>query len=65
MTGNDGYLTIHGLRHHYLQWGDVTNDPVVFLHGLMNNGRYWEHIAKRFVDQYAVYAPDLRGHGES
>ena len=44
-AGDDGYLTIHGLRHHYLRWGDVANDPVVFLHGLMNNGRYWEHIA--------------------
>lgn len=64
-TGNDGYLTIHGLRHHYLQWGDVANDPVVFLHGLMNNGRYWEHIAEEFKDKYSVYAPDLRGHGES
>lgn len=65
LTGTDGYLTINGLRHHYLQWGDPKNDPVVFLHGLMNNGRYWEHIAERFHDRYSVYAPDLRGHGES
>jgi pimeloyl-ACP methyl ester carboxylesterase len=64
-AGEDGYLTIHGLRHHYIRWGDVANDPVVFLHGLMNNARYWEHIANRFSDRYAVYAPDLRGHGES
>lgn len=64
-TGDDGYLTVHGLRHHYIRWGDVRNDPVVFLHGLMNNARYWEHIAARFADRYGVYAPDLRGHGES
>ena len=64
-AGADGYLTIHGLRHHYIRWGSVENDPVVFLHGLMNNARYWEHIATRFSDRYAVYAPDLRGHGES
>lgn len=64
-AGEDGFLTIHGLRHHFLRWGEVENDPVVFLHGLMNNGRYWEHIAERFVDRYSVYAPDLRGHGES
>ena len=62
-AGEDGFLTIHGLRHHYLRWGEVSNDPVVFLHGLMNNGRYWEHIAERFTDRYSVYAPDLRGHG--
>ena len=64
-AGEDGFLTIHGLRHHFLRWGSVSNDPVVFLHGLMNNGRYWEHIAERFEDDYCVYAPDLRGHGES
>jgi pimeloyl-ACP methyl ester carboxylesterase len=38
---------------------------VVFLHGLMNNARYWEHIAARFRPEFTVYAPDLRGHGES
>lgn len=64
-SGEDGYLTIHGLRHHYIRWGDEKNEPLVFLHGLMNNARYWEHIAARFADRYAVYAPDLRGHGES
>lgn len=64
-SSEDGYLTIHGLRHHYIRWGDPVGDPVVFLHGLMNTGRYWEHIAERFTDRYSVYAPDLRGHGES
>ncbi|MCE7929361.1 MAG: alpha/beta hydrolase [Chloroflexi bacterium CFX7] len=65
VIGEHGYLTIHGLRHHYIRWGDVSNDPVVLLHGLMNNARYWEHIAERFLDRWSVCAPDLRGHGES
>jgi esterase len=63
--GEDGYLTIHGLRHHYIRWGDPEGDPVVLLHGLMNNARYWEHVAERFRPEYTVYAPDLRGHGET
>lgn len=63
--GEDFYTTLHGLRHHYVRWGDPGNDPVILLHGLMNNGRYWEHIASRLADKYCVYAPDLRGHGES
>jgi pimeloyl-ACP methyl ester carboxylesterase len=63
--GEDGYLTIHGLRHHYIRWGEPEGDPLVLLHGLMNNGRYWEHVASRFLPDYTVYAPDLRGHGES
>jgi esterase len=64
-AGEDGYLTVHGLRHHYIRWGDPGADPVVFLHGLMNNARYWEQVAETFVPEYSVYAPDLRGHGES
>lgn len=63
--GIDGYLTLHGLRHHYIRWGDPEGDPVVLLHGLMNNARYWEHVATRFRPHYTVYAPDLRGHGET
>ncbi|MGI8926292.1 MAG: alpha/beta fold hydrolase, partial [Tepidiformaceae bacterium] len=48
-----------------IRWGDRRGDPLVFLHGLMNNARYWERIAQRFAARHAVYAPDLRGHGES
>lgn len=65
LHGEDGYLTIHGLRHHYIRWGDAGADPVVLLHGLMNNARYWEHVARPLSETYGVYAPDLRGHGES
>ncbi|MCC6382735.1 MAG: alpha/beta hydrolase [Dehalococcoidia bacterium] len=64
-SGEDGYLTIHGLRHHYIRWGEREGDPVLLLHGLMNNARYWEHIAARFGPGYTIYAPDLRGHGET
>ena len=63
--GEDGYLTLHGLKHHYIRWGEPEGDPVVLLHGLMNNARYWEHVAARFRPDYTVYAPDLRGHGET
>jgi pimeloyl-ACP methyl ester carboxylesterase len=63
--GEDGYLTIHGLRHHYIRWGETGADPLVLIHGLMNNARYWERIASRFLPGYCVLAPDLRGHGES
>ncbi|MBI2766620.1 MAG: alpha/beta hydrolase [Chloroflexi bacterium] len=63
--GEDGYLMAHGLRHHYIRWGAPDGDAVIFLHGLMNNARYWENVATRLLPDYTVYAPDLRGHGES
>jgi pimeloyl-ACP methyl ester carboxylesterase len=65
VEGEDGYLTFHGLRHHYIRWGDPGADAIVLVHGLMNNARYWEHIAELLVPDYCVYALDLRGHGES
>ena len=63
--GTDAYVTLHGLQHHYLRWGDPEGDPVMLVHGLMNNARYWEQIAGMLRPDYTVYAPDLRGHGES
>ena len=63
--GTDAFVTLHGLQHHYLRWGDPEGDSVVLLHGLMNNARYWEHVAGMLRPEYTVYAPDLRGHGES
>lgn len=63
--GVDAYVALHGLRHHYIRWGDPEGDPVLLLHGLMNNARYWEHVASMLRPDYTVYAPDLRGHGET
>jgi esterase len=63
--GFDGYVALHGLQHHYIRWGDPEGDPVLLLHGLMNNARYWENVAGMLRPDYTVYAPDLRGHGET
>ena len=63
--GQEGFLTFHGLRHHYIRWGDPGADPVIFLHGLMNTARYWEHIANQLLPDYCIYALDLRGHGRT
>lgn len=40
--------------------------PFVLLHGLGSNARMWDEIADRLeASGHPVYAPDLRGHGES
>jgi len=63
--GEDGYLVLHGLRHHYLRWGRPGDDRLLLLHGLLNHGRYWEGIAQDLAQDHEVFAPDLRGHGET
>lgn len=40
--------------------------PFLLLHGLSSNSRTWDEVADRLAAEgHAVYAVDLRGHGES
>jgi len=64
----DRYLSVDGLRIHYLDWGDGTGaakPPLVLLHGIGKLARSFEPIAARYCDRYRVLAMDLRGHGDS
>lgn len=53
------------LRLHYLVWGDEAKPPLFLIHGTRDHARSWEPTARALVDRYTVYAPDLRGHGDS
>jgi pimeloyl-ACP methyl ester carboxylesterase len=61
----DRYLTVDGVRLHYLEWGTPGKQPIVMLHGLNVQAHTWDPVARRLAEQYHVFAPDLRGHGES
>jgi pimeloyl-ACP methyl ester carboxylesterase len=39
--------------------------PIVFLHGVGNQGSAWFEVAPAFAGSYRVVVPDLAGHGES
>lgn len=45
--------------------GDGPAPPLVALHALGEDGSSWDETARRLAGRYQVYAPDLRGHGES
>jgi pimeloyl-ACP methyl ester carboxylesterase len=53
------------LNLHYAVWGDEKKPPLILVHGSRDHARSWDFVAQRFLDEYAVYAPDLRGHGDS
>lgn len=63
--GTSSYLYLNGLRVHYLSWNaENGKQPALLLHGLASNARIWEKTAPRLAERgFAVYAPDLRGHG--
>jgi pimeloyl-ACP methyl ester carboxylesterase len=46
-------------------WGDESKPPVLFVHGGRDHARNWDFVADALVEDYAVYAVDLRGHGDS
>ena len=56
-----------GLRARVLHWDGRPERPAfVLLHGLASNARFWELVAPALVQAgYAVWAPDLRGHGQT
>jgi pimeloyl-ACP methyl ester carboxylesterase len=39
--------------------------PIMALHGLASNARWWDLVAARLSPRWRVIAPDLRGHGRS
>ena len=61
-------------RQHSVQSGEITiwlrdfaggQPPVVALHGLASNARWWDLVAANLAPEYRVVALDQRGHGRS
>lgn len=55
----------HGLRLHYLDWGNETAPPAILVHGGRDHARNWDRIARALRPHLHVVTPDLRGHGDS
>jgi pimeloyl-ACP methyl ester carboxylesterase len=53
------------MRMHYVVWGDGDKPPLLMVHGGQDHCRNWDFVAPRLADRYTIYAPDLRGHGDS
>ena len=58
-------FTSQRLKLHYLVWGDEANPPLLLIHGTRDHAWSWRRTAEALADRYCVYAPDLRGHGDS
>lgn len=53
------------LRHHVLSSGDGDGPVVVFVHGNLSTGRFFEEALAALPPGYRGVAPDLRGFGRS
>ena len=61
----DRFVTVNGLRIHYLDWGSPGKPPMIMLHGIGRVAHTFDHIAPHFASNYHVMAVDMRGHGDS
>src|SRR5262245_26917812 len=61
----DRFVTVNGLRIHYLEWGSPDKQPLIMLHGIGRIAHTFDHIAPHFSTKYHVMAVDMRGHGDS
>ena len=62
---SDRFITVNGLRLHYLDWGSPDKPPFIMLHGISRVAHQFDHIAPYFKSDYHVIALDMRGHGDS
>jgi esterase len=61
----DKFVTVNGLKLHYLEWGGANRETVVLLHGFANCAATWYRLAGLLAEKRRVIAPDFRGHGDS
>lgn len=59
------YITVNGVRLHYLDWGTSGKPLLVCLHNHGGQAHIWDEFAEFMSSRYHVLALDQRGHGDS
>jgi pimeloyl-ACP methyl ester carboxylesterase len=58
------FVTVNGIRMHYLEWGEQNGIPLVWAHGSASSAYEIRAVAPRLAQAgYRVLAVDYRGHG--
>ena len=66
MSPTDTFLSIGGLRLHLRDWGGPdAPPPILLVHGLASNARFWDLLAPLLAPSFRLAAIDQRGHGAS
>ncbi len=69
MLAREKTVDVLGLAIHCLEWGNPAGEPLVLVHGFLDQARSWEPLiaclqARRGPETWII-APDCRGHGGS
>ncbi len=65
----DKFIDVHGLAIHCLEWGEPGGEPLVLVHGFLDQAASWQSFVRSLQNKIDeplwVVAPDCRGHGDS
>lgn len=64
-VARDEHLEIRGLRHRITRWGPPSDDPIVLLHGFLDNAATFQFLVDALPPHWSFAAPDWRGFGGS
>ena len=64
-TSVDAFVTVNGLRFHYLDWPSKEKTPLICLHGLTGHAHAFDDFGAAMAQFYRVIAWDQRGHGDT
>jgi len=65
LSHQDKFITVNGLKLHYLEWVNPSQGTLVMLHGFNNCAATWIPLADKLARYRHVLALDQRGHGDS
>ncbi|MBR6444332.1 MAG: alpha/beta hydrolase [Firmicutes bacterium] len=54
-----------GITMAYVEAGNTEAPPLVLIHGFTDTGRVWRYMLQYLENDFHIYLPDLRGHGDS
>ncbi|MGH8013334.1 MAG: alpha/beta fold hydrolase [Candidatus Binataceae bacterium] len=59
------FVTVNGIKLHFLDHGEAARPPLVCIHGLSGNAHNFDGLAPYLSGAYQVVALDVRGRGDS
>ena len=63
------FVDVQGLAIHCLEWGPPTGEPLILVHGFLDQAGSWRNFVRFLQDKLEqplwIVAPDCRGHGDS
>jgi esterase len=65
MEPTSKFVTLNGLKLHYLEFGEAANPAIVCIHGLTRSAHDFDALAPHLAAKYRVLSLDVRGRGDS